>query len=675
MHELTPVRASRPPAEVAFAVRLVRETNAIGRRISSLADRLRSETTQPSVFARLKTLVSRSPDPPAGTDRDHPIDVLARRMSLSPFERDLLLLAGLPEQHEVFAAVLSALHPRGEPRPSVALAAQILCSSEDERLFLRESLDANRAPVGGAVKLVGDAPFYDRSLLIAPGLWSALHGLDTWPEGIRRAEPEPSLAGLRTWFEQPDVERCRRALASSSAHTILVSGDSEDIAFARAMALVARAGLRPIGLSVEGGTSEDFERVIAVHAMLRDAIPVLRLVSGEAGRAPFLPAFTDFAGPAVVAIKRGSVQPRGTRPIVSLSVERLSPTARIAMWRDVLPELDHEAEELAARYGLEPFQAVEVARDARSAGSLEDRAPSIDDVSASVRARSGLLVSPSVNLVRPRATWRDLVLPPDRIAQLREAVSRLAQQHRVLDEWGFLFGRPGARGVRMLLAGPPGTGKTLSAEILANALGVDLLAVDISRLVSKWIGETEKNLAEVFDVAERAQAVLLFDEADALFGKRTEVQDAHDRYANLETAYLLSRLERFEGLAVLSTNLKQNIDPAFLRRLEFALELDEPTLDDRERLWRHHIPRSAPLAADVDIAELASLYPIVGGLIRNAAVAAGFLAAADGTAITRIHFVHAIRREYEKAGRAFPGVPSGMSSLDLSKERTTCPPS
>ena len=211
----------------------------------------------------------------------------------------------------------------------------------------------------------------------------------------------------------------------------------------------------------------------------------------------------------------------------------------------------------------------------------------------------------------------------------------------------------------MLLSGPPGTGKTLAAEVVAHALGVDLMIVDISQVVSKWIGETEKHLAEAFDSAERSQAVLLFDEADALFGKRTEVSDAHDRFANLETAYLLSRLERFDGLTILSTNLKQNIDPAFLRRLEFVIDFDEPSPADREALWRCHLPAEAPLADDVNLKELATLYPIVGGLIRNASVAAGFLAAAANTAISRNHLLGAVRREYEKSAKSFPGLPAG----------------
>jgi SpoVK/Ycf46/Vps4 family AAA+-type ATPase len=286
----------------------------------------------------------------------------------------------------------------------------------------------------------------------------------------------------------------------------------------------------------------------------------------------------------------------------------------------------------------------------------------VEDASAIVRARAGLSLTGGVKLITPTATWDDLVLPRDRLAQLREASARLLLQDRVLDEWGFLKGRPGARGVRMLFAGPPGTGKTLSAEVLAHSLSVDLLYVDISRVVSKWIGETEKNLASVFETAERAQAVLLFDEADALFGKRTEVSDAHDRYANLETAYLLSRLERFEGLAILATNLRQNIDPAFIRRLEFAIDFDAPDREERLTLWRVHVPRSAPLASDVDLDELAARYAIVGAFIRNAAVAAGFLAAGNGGIINRDHFIHAIRREYEKSGRAFPGASAGVGT-------------
>ncbi|HEY0825189.1 MAG TPA: ATP-binding protein, partial [Ramlibacter sp.] len=275
-----------------------------------------------------------------------------------------------------------------------------------------------------------------------------------------------------------------------------------------------------------------------------------------------------------------------------------------------------------------------------------------------IRARTPWSARPGVQRIVPRAGWEALLLPPGARGQLDAAVRRVLQQITVLDDWGFAQGRSERRGVRMLFFGPPGTGKTLAAEVMARALGVDVLAVDLASLVSKWIGETEKNLAAVFDVAERSRALLLFDEADALFARRTDANDAHDRYANLETAYLLQRLERYEGVGVLTTNLRANLDSAFSRRFEFIVEFPEPDAAAREALWRLHLPAAAPLAEDTDLAELAAWYPISGAQIKNAALAAAFLAAAAGTRIHQRHFLQAVEREYDKAGRAHPGFPA-----------------
>ncbi|HYU57925.1 MAG TPA: ATP-binding protein, partial [Actinomycetota bacterium] len=223
--------------------------------------------------------------------------------------------------------------------------------------------------------------------------------------------------------------------------------------------------------------------------------------------------------------------------------------------------------------------------------------------------------------------------------------------------WGFDRRLAMGKGLNVLFAGPSGTGKTMAAEVLAHEIGLDLYKIDLATVISKWIGETEKNLAAAFEAAERGGMALLFDEADALFGKRTEVGDARDRYANLETAYLLSRLERFDGLAMLASNLRQNLDSAFARRLEFIVPFDLPDTEQRVALWTRHIPPGAPLASGVRLERLAALYPLPGALIRNAAVAAAFLAAAEGSDIEPRHLVHAIEREYVKAGDAFPGPP------------------
>ena len=591
----------------------------------------------------------------------HPLDRLVDRLQLCTTEFDLLLLAGFAEQHEGCAQVLKMLHHAGEPRATVGLAAQLLCNDDRSRHTLRWLLECGPAATAGVIRTDGDLPFFLRNLRLADELWPVLNEIDRWPTGIERLRDPVSLYGLDDWLNEPQVSRAVEMLRRFEPCTLLVTDDESRVAFSRGSALAAAAGAASVQIRIPAAMSSQLHQVMQVHVLARGIVPILRYVAPDGPEAVEIPSFADFPAPVVLCARDGTVILSGTRPILGITCTRLRPSALETMWARTLPALAEQASLLAARYPLEPAAALHVACDMERLQDIEKRKVCCADVSGSVRARAGSALRGGVKLMRPTANWEHLILPPERLAQLREAVERLTHQTRVLDEWRFLEGRRGARGVRLLLAGPPGTGKTLSGEVLASALQVDLLVVDLSRVVSKWIGETEKNLAEVFETAERCRAVLLFDEADALFGKRTEVSDAHDRYANLETAYLLARLERFEGLAILSTNLRQNIDPAFSRRLEFVVEFGTPDYEQRLALWRCHLPATSPLADDVNIEELAATYPIVGGLIRNAAVAAAFLAATDNTAITRDHFLWAIRREYEKSGKAFPGLPAGMS--------------
>lgn len=581
-----------------------------------------------------------------------PLDRLAQGLALSAEEIELLLLAGLSEEHEGLAAILRTLHPRHEPRPSVGLAAQLL---GQDRLAFRTMLETSAVRQSGALRIIGDGPFYERSLQLADALWSALHGIDAWPTAIVRLSHTSACAGLEEWLADPNANRIVQALQRGTACTAMITDENEDIAFHRALALVAHAGKRPIGIQWSSTVESGWEKLLQVHTLARGGVPVVKLAASDGAGTVEPPTFTDFPNVVVICGRNGGVGLHSERPMLALSVERLKPMARRRLWREAVPSLAAEAPHLAARYPIEPALAKAVAADLQFITELENRAPSVDDVAVSLRARGSITLAAGVKLVHPMATWDDLILATDRLQQLQEAVMRLEWQARVFDEWGFLQHRAGARGVRLLFVGPSGTGKTLSAEVLAHSLGVDLLVIDLSRVVSKWIGETEKNLAAVFEAAERAQAALFFDEADALFGKRTEVTDAHDRYANLETAYLLTRLEQFEGLAILATNFRQNIDPAFLRRLEFLVSFEEPNRAERLALWRGHLPTDVPLAEDVDLLELAAMYPVVGAVIRNAAVAAAFLAAAEDAPLQRRHFIHALRREYEKQGRSFPG--------------------
>lgn len=249
---------------------------------------------------------------------------------------------------------------------------------------------------------------------------------------------------------------------------------------------------------------------------------------------------------------------------------------------------------------------------------------------------------------RPRYGWDDLVLPKDQLRQLKELADRYRARSLVYGPWGFAAA-PSA-GIVALFAGPPGTGKTMAAEVIAGDLGLDLYKVDLSGVVSKYIGETEKNLDRIFEAARAAEVVLFFDEADALFGKRSEVSDAHDRYANIEVAYLLQRLERHDGLVVLATNLQRNIDQAFTRRIAVWVDFRAPDEDDRRRIWALNFPSEAP-TSDLDLDFLARNFAIPGGTIRNAALAAAFLAAADARPITMEVVILGLKREFQKAGK------------------------
>ena len=596
-----------------------------------------------------------------GLDREtHPLDRLAAYLSLSQGEVDLIVLAAMVDEHEGYASIMRGLNPRSEPYATIGLAAQLVCVSARDRFELRRTIEQGAAVHAGVIALAGDAPFFERNLTLAEGLWPVLCGLDVYPPAVRALPIGVASGGLDEWLASGEVAGVMRALEAGNPRLVFLVGDSESSATARAAALAAACRLPWTAFEFGQNMPAGADRLALVHALARGALPIFKLTGSDGpGPAP-MPRLDGFPGPVIVCARRGTAEAATRWPVVVLDTPPLTFTSRERMWRETLPEMAGHAGTLASRYAIEPAAAADVANDLRSRASLDGGAIDLNTVAECVRVRANLPLGAGVKLVRPAARWDHLVLPPDRKRLLVEALNRLTHQGTVLDRWRFLSGRSGARGVRVLLSGPPGTGKTLSAEVMASSLGADLMIVDISRVVSKWIGETEKHLAQAFDAAERAQAILLFDEADALFGKRTEVSDAHDRYANLETAYLLSRLERFEGLAILSTNLKQNIDPAFLRRLEFSIDFDEPSAVEREALWRCHLPAEAPLAADVNLKELAALYPMVGGLIRNASVAAGFLAAAAGAAIGRHHLIGAIRREYEKSAKAFPGVPPGV---------------
>jgi AAA+ superfamily predicted ATPase len=253
--------------------------------------------------------------------------------------------------------------------------------------------------------------------------------------------------------------------------------------------------------------------------------------------------------------------------------------------------------------------------------------------------------------VAPRFRWQDIVLPEEVMEHLNEIIIRVRHRHQVFGEWGFTLRHARSHSLSALFGGPSGTGKTMAAEVIANELGLPLYRVDLSAVVSKYIGETEKNLAQIFDEASASSAVLFFDEADALFGKRSEVKDAHDRYANIEVSYLLQRMEDYDGIIILASNLRQNLDDAFIRRLNLIADFPFPDEAARLEIWRRNLPPSLPLSDDVELPALAQRFRLTGGHIRNACVTAAFLAASEKTVVTMSHLLRAIRREHQKMGK------------------------
>jgi len=328
------------------------------------------------------------------------------------------------------------------------------------------------------------------------------------------------------------------------------------------------------------------------------------------------------------------------------SAERASAAAPFA------PDIDWG--EIAVKFRVTPG-AMNAAIDAAAAAArLRDPrcvAVTAEDLHRGLYAQSKQKLGALARKLTLRHTWPHIVLPANARAQLRELCAQVRHRHTVFSDWGFDGTLSVGKGLCVLFCGQSGVGKTMAVEVIANELSLEVYKIDLSTVVSKYIGETEKNLSRVFQEAESSNAILFFDEADALFGKRSEVKDAHDRYANIEINYLLQRIEEFEGVVILASNLRKNIDEAFSRRMQFVIEFPFPDVAHRYGIWKQHFPADAPIGEDVDLTYLAERFTLSGGGIKNVVVNAAFLAAAEGRPIRMRHLIHATRREYEKTGR------------------------
>ncbi len=422
---------------------------------------------------------------------------------------------------------------------------------------------------------------------------------------------------------------------------------------------------------------------------LRDAIPVVADIDelspiGDADRDAAANlrtlgrAIDEMPGPFVITASQTSPEIPVTRPFCRVRWNVPDPTTRRALWARALgekmpagekpgPDASADAAATADLQGLAmryPLGAGGVRRAVGSARLCAGTAPLstahlVEGVRTHIAERLGELAQRQ----EVRQTWDDLVLAPDILDQVKALTARVRHAHLVLEQWGFASKLPKGSGMAALFSGPPGTGKTMVAGLIARELDLELYQVDLSKIVSKWVGETEKQLARVFEAAEAGHALLLFDEADALFARRTEVKSAVDRYANLEVNYLLQRIESFGGVTILTTNLEASIDPALRRRLAGHVVFWPPDPEERERLWLRMLSADAPIGGKIDAEALSSAFPeMTGANIRNAVLAAAFLAAAEGSAITQAHMTRAARGEYASMGRVLGAGQRGQLS-------------
>jgi hypothetical protein len=580
------------------------------------------------------------------------LDTLCRAFSLSDFERQVLLLAAGPELDASFATLLARLEgdaQRGRPSFGLALAAlpnahwsALLPDAPLRRLRLLE-LEAGQRLTSSPLRIDERVLHYLAGLSCPDErLFSLLDPIGERPLPASHASLSERLAAA-----------LRRAGLDAQARSLLLVGE---LAASRAVAARAAAalGLRAFGwraADVPASAPErlSLARLCERETVLEGCLIVIEVEATEAAEARAAVLFAESVGVPVL-IAAAEPIPMRRRPVTRMDVGRPDLPERTLLFRTALgsaaSELNGELGGVVRQFDLGAQSIWSAAHEALEAGASGSAEPLSARLWRACRAQARPRLDDLAQRIDALAGWDDIVLPRKEREALARICGHVRQRTKVYDDWG--LGAPGNRGlgISALFAGSSGTGKTMAAEVIAAELQLDLYRIDLSALVSKYIGETEKNLRRVFDAAEGGAAVLLFDEADALFGKRSEVKDSHDRYANLEISYLLQRMEAYQGLAVLTTNLRSALDTAFLRRLRFVIEFPFPDAARRREIWRRAFPAQTPTVG-LNLDRLAQLN-LAGGNIRNIALSAAFLAADGGEPVTMSHILSAARSEYAK---------------------------
>ena len=604
------------------------------------------------------------------TGADLALPHLARVFGLSPAEVDLLLIALGPELEPRYETVYSYLQMDAtRKRPGVDLALNLICRSAAEKVMARRLLSPGGPLLYYRLVHLLDDPQDRQPTLLRRFLKadeSVVRFLLGQPADSRSTAPAAATAIEELELDQPTRLRLRNLIGAirgwppGDRHVIqLLSPAGASPPYDVADAVCAALGSSAVRLDLVQLSSD----LSAAAAAVRDAALVNGLLVVAAGDTPEPQAerslWSAVNGSPLIVILLGSASSYGSIPPQAQPWRVEIPPAgydlRRQAWAQALAGTPAAADvkRLADTFPFGPAVIRQTTRLASSIAALRtpsDTAPSTEHILEAGRSLTTPNLSRFAMPLAPQFGWDDLVLPAAKMEQLRGVEVRVRHRQLVQREWGFGQKLSRGKGINVLFTGPSGTGKTMAAEVLAGALSLTLHQIDLSTVISKYIGETEQHLSAIFREAESSQTLLFFDEAEALFGKRTEVKDAHDRYANIEVNYLLQRIEQYEGIVVLATNLHRNLDEAFLRRLSEVIEFPMPDEAAREQIWRKHFPAEAP-TNQIDFAFLATQFKLAGGNICNVALAAAYAAARDGSAIDMGHVIPAIEAEYQKQGK------------------------
>jgi len=609
-----------------------------------------------------------------GVQPEPPLARLRRVFSLSAIDLVIVAMLIAPElDHELERAYTFALDDFTRKRGDVGFLARVIggldpAISDDVLVRLGDDAPLRRHSVV-TVAAGGDVSATMRPARLADRIISFVRGHDAIDElvrGLVRLQHTPPA--LDAVVMNPDiVAQIRRALDSAKWPRVLLAGPD---GLGRAMvveAILGAAGRPSVRIDLPGIIAEGKipERVAAAlrEAALRDACAIIEggAAIGDDVPRPLVHAIGDGAAGLAVPmvftlVGRPAWVSHAVPDLLELTIPSPTFRERLDLWRRALPGLatDDELETVASRYAFTGATIARAARRAAATARLRDGANakvSLDDLGDAARLMFTHRLGGMAQRIPTGFKWDDLVLPKDTLEAVKDVVKFARYRPFLLEDWGFAAKLPYGRGISAILAGPPGTGKTMVAQLLAKELGYDLYRIDISQVVNKYIGETEKNLAKIFDEAETSHAVLFFDEADSLFAKRTDVKSSNDRYANLEVNYLLQRMETYDGVTLLATNLEQGLDEAFKRRVRFSIQFELPEEGERQRLWQSMFPSRVPLADDIDWPMIAKKFEMAGGYIKKAVLRAALMAAETRRPLTTSDLVEAARQEYREMGR------------------------